>query len=56
MRKLIQSAYERATQILRDNAATLNRLRQYLLENETMDAETFETYFADSGENGESRV
>ena len=41
MRKLIQSAYERATQILRDNAATLNRLSQYLLENENITGDEF---------------
>ena len=41
MRKLIQSAYERATQILKDNAATLNRLSQYLLENENITGDEF---------------
>ena len=41
MRKLIQSAYDVALSILRDNAATLNRLSQYLLENENITGEEF---------------
>ena len=41
MRKLIQDAYDAATEILKDNAATLNRLSQYLLENENITGDEF---------------
>ena len=39
--RLITEAYETAKQILRDNAASLNRLSQYLLENENISGDEF---------------
>ncbi len=41
MHRLITEAYETAKQILRDNAASLNRLSQYLLENENISGDEF---------------
>ena len=41
MHRLITEAYESARQILRDNAASLNRLAQYLLENENISGDEF---------------
>ena len=41
MHRLITEAYESAKQILRDNAASLNRLAQYLLENENISGDEF---------------
>ena len=41
MRKLIQSAYEAATEILRNDAATLNRLSEYLLIHENITGDEF---------------
>ena len=41
MHRLITEAYETAKQVLRDNAASLNRLAQYLLENENISGEEF---------------
>ena len=42
MRKLIQSAYDAAMQILKDNAAMLNRLSEYLLIHENITGEEFQ--------------
>ena len=41
MRKLIQNAYDAATAILKEDASTLNRLAQYLLENENITGDEF---------------
>ena len=46
MRKLIQSAYEAATAILRDDAATLNRLAEYLLIHENITGDEFKELLA----------
>ena len=56
IRAIIDAAYQQCREILARYKSQLTAVAEYLLENETMDAETFETYFADSGENGESRV
>ena len=42
MRKLIQSAYDAATEILRNDAATLNRLAEYLLLHENITGDEFQ--------------
>ena len=42
MRKLIQSAYDAAMQILKDNASMLNRLSEYLLIHENITGEEFQ--------------
>ncbi len=55
IRAIIDAAYQQCREILARYKSQLTAVAEYLLENETMDAETFETYFADSGENGESR-
>ncbi len=41
MHRLITEAYDSAMQVLRDNAASLNRLAQYLLENENISGDEF---------------
>ena len=56
IRAIIDAAYQQCREILARYKSQLTAVAECLLENETMDAETFETYFADSGENGESRV
>ena len=56
IRAIIDAAYQQCREILARYKSQLTAVAEYLLENETMDAETFETYFADGGENGESRV
>ena len=56
IRAIIDAAYQQCREILARYKSQLTAVAEYLLENETMDAETFETYFTDSGENGESRV
>ena len=42
MRKLIQSAYDAAMEILRNDAATLNRLAEYLLLHENITGDEFQ--------------
>ena len=42
MRKLIQSAYDAAMEILRNDAATLNRLAEYLLIHENITGDEFQ--------------
>ncbi len=45
MRKLIDTAYNRAEKMLQDNMDTLERIAQALLEQETIDAKEFERLF-----------
>ena len=48
MRKLIQAAYEAATEILRNDAATLNRLSEYLLIHENITGDEFKDLLTES--------
>ena len=45
IRAIIDSAYDRCLAILAESKSQLEAVAAYLLENETMDAETFESYF-----------
>lgn len=45
MRKLIDTAYNRAEELLKDNLDKLHRIAQALLEKETIDAKEFEALF-----------
>jgi len=46
VRRLIDEAYGRARQIIRDYRAKLDQLARYLMENETIDASEFQAMFA----------
>jgi cell division protease FtsH len=46
----ISQAYKRCEEILKSHMEVLHKIADYLLENETMDAETFESYFAKAAE------
>ncbi len=46
MRKLIDTAYNRAEELLKDNVEKLHRIAQALLEKETIDAKEFEALFS----------
>lgn len=46
MRKLIDTAYNRAEELLEDNVEKLHRIAQALLEKETIDAKEFEALFS----------
>ena len=51
---MIDSAYDRCREILTAYRPQLVAVAEYLLVHETMDAETFESYFSDStAEDGE---
>ena len=45
MRKLIDTAYHRAENLIKDNMETLHRIAESLLEKETIDAKEFERIF-----------
>ena len=46
VRRIIEAAYNRATQILQENKAKLEEIAQRLLKEETLDAQSFEAIFA----------
>jgi cell division protease FtsH len=46
VRRIIEAAYNRATQILHENKTKLEEIAQRLLKEETLDAQTFEAIFA----------
>ena len=50
VRSLIDQAQERCRSILTQRREVLEAVAQYLLEHETMDAETFRTFFPDEGQ------
>jgi cell division protease FtsH len=45
IKTLVDKAYNRCESILRDSLKILHSVAEYLLDNETMDSETFETFF-----------
>ncbi|MDR1693032.1 MAG: ATP-dependent metallopeptidase FtsH/Yme1/Tma family protein, partial [Oscillospiraceae bacterium] len=45
IKSIVDKAYERCELILRDSLDILHSVAEYLLENETMDSETFERFF-----------
>jgi cell division protease FtsH len=45
IKALVDKAYERCESILKDSIKILHSVAEYLLDKETMDAETFETFF-----------
>src|SRR5699024_1594228 len=50
MRKLIDDAYIKAEQLIKDNIDKLHRIAKELLEKETLDAKEFEALFLDKAE------
>ncbi len=46
VRRLVEEAYGRAQEIIRTHRAKLDQISQYLIANETMDAQEFQTLFA----------
>lgn len=46
VRRIVEAAYSRATQILQENKAKLEEIAQRLLKEETLDAQSFEAIFA----------
>ena len=46
----IYEAYEKCREILARYKTELTAVAEYLLEHETMDGDTFKTYFTQSGE------
>lgn len=46
VRRIIESAHSRATQLLKDNKAKLEQIAERLLKEETLDAQSFEAIFA----------
>ena len=46
VRRIIEAAYNKATQIVQENRAKLEEIAQRLLKEETLDAQSFETMFA----------
>jgi cell division protease FtsH len=46
VRRIVESAYNRATQLLQENKAKLEEIAQRLLKEETLDAQSFEAIFA----------
>ena len=46
VKNFINKAYQRCEEILRTHMDVLHKIAVYLLENETMDGDTFEAYFA----------
>jgi cell division protease FtsH len=45
IKSLVDKAYQRCESILHDSIKILHSVAEYLLDNETMDSETFETFF-----------
>ncbi len=45
VRRIVESAYSRATEILQENKAKLEEIAQRLLKEETLDAQSFEAIF-----------
>jgi cell division protease FtsH len=45
IKSIVDKAYERCESILKGSLETLHNVANYLLDNETMDSETFETFF-----------
>ena len=50
IRAIIDEAYEKCREILARYKTELTAVAEYLLEHETMDGDTFKTYFTQSGE------
>ena len=50
MRDIIDEAYEKCREILARYKTERTAVAEYLLEHETMDGDTFKTYFTQSGE------
>jgi cell division protease FtsH len=46
VRRIIETAYNRATQLIQENKAKLEEIAQRLLKEETLDSQTFEAMFA----------
>jgi cell division protease FtsH len=46
VRRIIEAAYTRATQIIQENKIKLEEIAQRLLKEETLDSQAFETMFA----------
>jgi cell division protease FtsH len=45
IKNIVDEAYRRCEDILKSNEGTLHEVAEYLLANETMDAEAFERFF-----------
>jgi cell division protease FtsH len=45
IKAIIDKAYERCESILKESIKILHSVAEYLLDNETMDSDTFETFF-----------
>jgi len=48
VQKIIQTAYDKGQEILEAHMDVMHKVADYLLENETMDGEVFDTYFNDT--------
>ncbi|GIK40628.1 MAG: ATP-dependent zinc metalloprotease FtsH [Chloroflexi bacterium] len=46
VRRIVETAYNRATQLIQENKAKLEEIAQRLLKEETLDSQTFEAMFA----------
>ncbi|MBE7551381.1 MAG: ATP-dependent zinc metalloprotease FtsH [Anaerolineales bacterium] len=46
VRRIVETAYNRATQLIQENKAKLEEIAQRLLKEETLDSQTFEAIFA----------